>query len=417
MVSDSTSDIKVHTLANGMTLVFEAMPWLPSVSFTFLLPVGASTDPSGQEGSASVLNDWMYRGAGELTSQALSDTLDGLGVRRGGGAGKETMSFSASLLSEALPETLNLYADILLRPHLNDEEFSNAKKLAQQELESLADSPTQQLFIKLASQYFASPHGLSGLGSEESLAALTPALLRAQFAERVAPAGAVLSVAGGVSWEALVSQVEALFADWSGTGVPLPGVVLREAHQDHITEETSQVQIGVAFPGVAPGDDVYYTHALALQVLSGGMASRLFTEVREKRNLVYSVAAVARTIRGHGYTLGYAGTTPERAQETMDVLLHELRNIRNGVTAEELERARTGMLSQLVMQGESTGARASALAQDTFLLGKPRTVAWIKEQILSVSLDALNAYLSASAEPDFTILTLGPKPLAEVTSA
>lgn len=415
MPTDTT--IQKSTLPNGFTVVFEPMPWLSSASFSLLLPVGATTDPQGQEGSATVLNDLLYRGAGNYSSQALSDELDALGVRRGGGAGKEYMTLSGSLLAESFRDALPVYADIVRRPHLEAGEFGGARTLAEQELASLGDNPTQQLFNTLATKYFTSSHGNSSYGSAAGLAALTPDTVRADYARRLAPRGAILSVAGGLAWDEVRALAESLFGDWQADGAAYPEVRVGKAHQDHIDEDTTQVQIGVAYQAAAPGAPGWYENALALGVLGGGMGARLFSEVREKRGLVYSVAAMSQALRGFGYTLAYAGTSTERADETLSVLLHELRRLSAGVSDDELERARTGLLSQLVMQGESSGARASALARDTFLLGEPRRVEEVKTALLDISCEHLNLYLATSYQPEFTILTLGAKPLSEVVLA
>ena len=301
------TDIHMQTLPNGLTLVAEPMPWLPSASFNLLMPVGAAGDPEGEEGSATVLNDWLYRGAGERDSRAFSDALDDLGVRRGGGAGTEYATLSASLLADTLPETLKLYADMVRRPKLEDETFESARTLALQELWSLDDNPTQRLFIALSKAYFASGQGRSAYGTEEGLKNLSAESVRHDYERRVTPKGAILSVAGGVKWDRLLSQVQETFGDWQGEGEALPEAELAPQHTEHIEADTSQTQIGVAFAGVAPGSEDWYKHALSTGVLSGGMGSRLFTEVREKRGLVYSVAAVNRAVRGFGYTLGLRG--------------------------------------------------------------------------------------------------------------
>ncbi len=411
------SDLQQHTLPNGLTVVHEAMPWLSSVSFTLLLPVGAATDPDGFSGSATVLNDWLYRGAGENSSQALSDRLDGLGLRRGGGSGKEYMTLSGSLLAESFGEALKLHADILRRARLPDAEFASARSLALQELDSLQDNPTQQLFETLAERYFASAHGRSSYGDNSGLERLEAETLREDYARRVAPRGAILATAGGVPWETVQDAAEKLFGDWRGEGVALPEVRVAPTHQEHVQQDTAQVQIGVAYGAVPPGGPGWYENALAVAVLSGGMGARLFSEVREKRGLAYSVAAVSRSLRGFGYTLGYAGTTPERADETLGVLLHELRRLAQGVSEEELERAKTGLLSQLVMQGESSASRSAALARDAFLLGRPRTLGEIQAELSALGSSEVNRFLAERYNPRFTVLTLGSKPLLEAALA
>lgn len=403
--------IHTHTFDNGLTLVVQEMDWLPSVSFDLLLPFGSTTDPEGARGSATVLAEWLYRGAGTRDSRTLSDDLDALGVRRGGGAGGESTMLAGSLLADALPEALALYADIVRRPRMEDAEFELARTVALQELASLDDSPAQRLFIALSKGYFGSPHGRSSYGEETDLKALTAEGVRQDAAHRLAPRGAILSVAGGVRWDDVKTLVERLFGDWQGEGVPLPDVEVAPAHTDHIEAKTSQTQIGVAFEALPPNHPDWYKNALAVAVLSKGMGSRLFSEVREKRGLVYSVMATGRAVRGYGYTLAYAGTTPERAEETLRVLIGELERLRDGVSAEELERARTGLLSSLVMEGESSGGVASNLARNTFLFGAPRPLEAVKAELTAVSLESLNTYLASRPQPRFTVLTLGPRAL------
>lgn len=220
-----------------------------------------------------------------------------------------------------------------------------------------------------------------------------------------------MSVAGGVLFGELLPLVEELFGGWQPGALMLPEVEVRPARHEHIQADTAQEQIGVAYGAVPPGSEHWYAHILAGGVLSGGMGSRLFQEVREKHGLVYAVAATTRALKGFGYTLAYAGTTPERAEETLTVLLGELGRLYEGVNEEELERARSGVLSQLVMQGESSAARASALARDVYLLGRPRSLHEVRQAVEAVTLEDVNRYLASVPKPAFTVLTLGPKAL------
>lgn len=398
-------------LDNGLRVIVEEMDWLPSVSLDFALPAGVMTDPEGYHGAAVVLSDWLERGAGTRTSREFTDAFQDLGVRRGGGTGRETSDFSASLLADALPATLQLYADMVQAPRLEAETFELARNSMLQELASLDDEPVQRLFITLRRNYFNSSHGRSSYGTEAGLKALTPELVRQSYQQHICPDGAILAIAGGVKVDKVLARVEETFANWQGQRQPLPDVEVQKSSYKHIDADTAQTQIGVAYAGIAPEAAHYYHHQLAINVLSGGMAARLFTEVREKRGLVYSVMAGSRTVKHFGYTFAYAGTTTERAQETLEVLLAELRKLSQGVTAEELERARTGMLSSLVMQGESSNARAGSLARSAFLRGQPRTLAEVKAGIMAVSLEAVNAYLATIPKREFTILTLGREAL------
>lgn len=406
--ADGTA-IRSDTLDNGLTVLLEPMPWLRSASVALLLPAGSATDPVGGEGSATILNDWTSRGAGELDSRAFTAAVDALGVRRGGSADRESTTFAASLIAERLESWLALLALQLRSPQLDDDEFEGARELAQQELASLKDRPSSRLFESLTRAYFSSGHGRSPYGTAEGLASLTPAAVRDDFVARYTPSGAILAVAGGVSWEELKGAVSRSgLADWRGGAQRNEEPVVAGAGAGHVDADTAQTQIGLCFPALAPGHADWYLQSLAAGVLSGGSSARLFTEVREKRGLVYAVGAAVRAVRGAGYVIGYAGTTPERAEETLDVMLAEFRRLRQGVTADEFERARKGRLSELVLQGESSGARAGALVADQFLRGGPRQLAEIEAALLAVSLDQVNGFLERTELADPTVLTLGP---------
>jgi predicted Zn-dependent peptidase len=412
----SQSEIYTYHLPNGLTLVAEPISGIRSAAFQFLIPAGAATDPEGREGASTVLEGLSYRGAGGKDTRALSDALDGLGLQRSGGAEVEYASFGGALLADDLIRALELYADILRRPALPPDEFDAERDLAYQRLDRLEDSPAEKLFVELRRTYFPGPYGRTPLGSREGLAALSPEIIRQEHARRYRPQRAILSVAGAFHWEELHHAIERLFGDWEGAppALPPPSTTGRAGYR-HVPQETAQEQIGVAYPTAGLGEMGYYDARLAVEVLSGGMAARLFTEVREKRGLVYSVRAVQQSVKGAGYVLAYAGTTAERCQETVEVLLGELRRIAEGVTDEELARARTGLLSALIMQGESTRARAGVLARDQYLLGRVRSLGEIRRSVEEVTTESIHQYLRAHPPGDFTVVTLGPREL-QVTS-
>jgi len=389
------------------------MPWLSSVSFTILLPYGASHDPKGYEGASSVAHDWLFRGADGLSSKEISNSLDSLGTRRGGGTGREVSTFTGSCLRSSFDESLKIFAMSLINPNLESEEFDSALRLAEQELKSLQDSPSQLLFRQLSKEYFSSSHSNSSFGTSEGLSRLEAAYLKNLVTNLVSPKGAILAVAGGIKNDELIEISNKHFGSWQGPQVDKNKIELNKPKQNHMLQDSSQVHIALAYPAIAPGEAGWYENALAISVLSGGMGARLFTEVREKRGLVYSVSAFSRALKGHGYTMAYAGTTPDKADETIEVLTNELRNISTGVSREELQRAKIGLLSQLVMQAESTSSKANNLANDYYLLGRNRSSEEIKKSLNDISLDQLNDFLS-SYRPEFRILSLGPKEIKKV---
>lgn len=388
------------------------MPSKQAAAWTFLIPAGSASEPAGREGLTSVLESVCYRGAGDKDARQLSDALDDLGVDRGGGADVEYTTFGGATLSLYLADALALYADIILRPALPDAEWQPARELALQALDSLEDSPARKMFVRLRREYFTGGHGRSPLGTREGLNAITLEDLRADHRNRFRPEGAILALAGHFDFDAVAAQIEELFASWQGAApeIEAPAPVQTPVFL-HIEQDTAQQQIGVAYAGVAATDVDSYAYRVATSVLSGGMGARLFTEVREKRGLVYSVSASASTHRGVGFTLGYAGTTPARAQETLDVLIAELQKIGDGVTENELERAKIGLLSSLVMQEESSRSRAGAIARDLWMLGRVRSLDETTGAINAVSTRGIREFYERHPVENFSVVTLGPQKL------
>jgi len=403
---------RTHRLANGLTVVGEPMPDKQAVAWNFLIPAGSATEPGGREGISNVLESLAQLGAGERDSRALSDALDDLGIDRGGGADVEYTTFGGATLGDYLPRALELYADILLRPRLPQEEWAAQRDLALQSLRSLEDSPASKMFVELRRVYFPNSFGNSPMGTESGLSALSLEDLRADHAARYKPSGAILAVAGSFDWDAVVAQAEELFGAWSGAA-PQAGQAsaVAGAQYIHMAHESAQHHIGVAYAGVTVDDPNYYAFRLAASVLSGGMGARLFTELREKEGLCYAVSASPSSVRGHGFMLSYVGTQPDRAQRSLDKLIEELVRMKDGVSDDELERARVKMLSALVMQEESSRSRAGSIARDQWVLGRVRPTEEILDAINKVQPQDIRAYYEAHPPRDFTVVTLGPSTL------
>ncbi|HET6249817.1 MAG TPA: pitrilysin family protein [Tepidisphaeraceae bacterium] len=400
-----------HTFPNGLTLLGEQMPGMQSVAMTFLVAAGACGDPVDRSGSTTVLSDLVLRGAGARDSRALTDYLDTLGLQRSSSVGVFHTRFGAAALGPKVMEGLSAYADIVRRPQLPEAGFESGRDLALQALEGIDDDPRQKLMIKLREWHFPSPYGRNPMGTKDDLEKLTLELVKADHARRYHARDAILSLAGNIDFDEIRSAAEKLFGDWSGADsqpveiMPPPG---RFHHED---QESEQTHIGIAWPSVPETDPDYYTVRMATEVLSGGMSGRLFTEVREKRGLCYSVWAGYSGLKAQGSIFGYAGTSNERAQATLDCFVEQLHRMEEGVTKAELDRAKTGLKASTIMQGESTSARAGAIAHDFFMRGRIRTLEEIKAGIDAVTVDRVNGYLKEHPAGPFTIVTVGPKAL------
>jgi len=406
-----TETVKRHTLDNGLVLLGQPMNHVESVSFSFLLPGGASLLPPGFCGTAAVLNDWLFRGAGPYDSRRLIDALDGLGLHRHASVSSEYLAYTVSLESGNLHQALELYADILLRPRLSPDQFDLSRQLALHDLASLEDDPRHKVMLELYEQFYPRPLGQSTMGHEEDLRQL-----KAEQASRLKSrlfdwSRGILAVAGKMDFDQVCRSVERFFAEAPAAENPPLSISPSPKDYCHIPNQGAQVHIGFMTEVPPVGSPSFYQIMAAVSVLSGGMSSRLFTEVREKRGLCYAVGARYHSLRDQAGISGYAGTTPDKADQTLDVTLAEFQRLRSGIEEDEIDRARVGLKSTLIMQNESTSARASRLAFDQFFLKRVRPLEEIREAIESLTVRSVSDFLSGPLFEHFTIVSIGPQKL------
>lgn len=415
------SDIRCQRLQCGAQLLTERMPGVRSAALCWMLPLGSARDPEDQIGLSAVLEELLLRGTMQETSREIADAFDTLGASRGTGTGIRHNTVTAQLLGTRLDATLPMLVDMVRSPRLSGEDFPDslegARALCLQSLASIDDEPRDKAMRELLAVHFGSPINRHTLGTKEGIAAVTAESVASHYATNARPAGSIISVAGDVDADALCERLDAMLEDWAGSPTEIapeqPGV--RGVH--HIEQQSNQVHIALSYDAPRETDDpACWYERLGTAVLSGGMSGRLFTEVREKRGLCYSVYASYSSGKQHGRVTAYAGTTPERAQDTLDVLVGELQRVRSeggAVDASEFERARTGLKSKLVLSGESSRARASALAADFDRLGRCRSLDELAAKVDSVTVDQLNDYLQSTPLDlsKTSVVTIGPSAL------
>lgn len=401
----------IHKLDNGLTLLGQRLEQFTSSAFTLLLPAGAALDPAQAAGASAVACDWLLRGAGQRTMRQLHDILDSLGCQHHEDSDSAHLSLSSAQLGLNLMQVLEVYADIVMRPHLGEDSFPACRDLVQQALEGLEDEPMRKCSLMVREQFYPWPLGRNPLGDRQSLEGMNAPDLRRHVQRCMTPRQSLLAVAGNFDWAELVDTVGRLFSGWNGQEPPPVHLRPSEGGAKQVSKQTAQAQIALAYPSVTLRHEQYYAARVAEMVLSGGMSARLFTEVREKRGLVYSVGARYHALKDYAGMFVYAGTGPERAQETLNVTVHELRRLGEGIEPGELARAKTQLKAALVMQGESTSARADALAGDHYHLGRLRSLAEISAAVDGVTVEQVLEHLRSCPPRPLTVLTISPKPL------
>ena len=400
-----------YVLKNGMVLLGEPMEAVESVAFGFMLPAGAARLPDGCCGAGSVIVDWIFRGAGDKDSRQLGDALDGLGLARGRSVGSSHITIGAALEAGNLSQALDLHADIILKPSLIEDQFEPARQLAIDEVLSLDDDPRHKVMLKLREQFYPSPLGRSAVGEIEDLKALTSQASRQIIQDKFNLSRTVFTVAGKYDFDAVCRQIEGLFETEPRQGNDSVTLEPRAGGYTHIDNDGAQVHIALATETVKPTDEDYYNARVAVSVLSGGMSARLFTEVREKRGLCYAIGARYHALKEAAGMMCYAGTTPDKAQETLDCVVGEFERLAEGISEEEIARAKVGLKSSLILQSESSSSRAGAIGGDYYVLGRVRSLDEIKDKIEQTTVDSVLAFLRDNEFKDFTVVTIGPRKL------
>lgn len=410
------SPVQVFAFSGGFRCAFERRSG-PGFAFDLRLPVGSAHDPVGLEGSAAVLEEWLFKGAAGRDARALQDAFDDLGVRRGGGVGPEATRLSVSGLREDLPAALGLVADVLLRPELPEAEVAVLLDLARQDLEALQDSPPDLLGVQARACAFPRRAGDPGAGyahpatgTPEGLSRISPASLREHYG-LYGQAGSVLGLVADLSPQEAQELVESTFAGWQRGECRVVPAHFQGGKRVHFADaDAEQTHLQLTAPGVAPGHPDWLAWQVALTALSGGSSSRLFHKVREERGLAYAVGASSLVLAGQGFLSVYAGSTPERLPETLDVICQELRRLPEGLSPAEFRRAHAGLSASIVFGGESPRGRAVALTRDLTLFGQVRDLGVLRSEVDALTLEDVNRFLHTYRPmQDASIFTLGPE--------
>lgn len=403
--------VHVHTLANGLVILAQPMHWLRTAAFSLAVHAGVQAEPHDRGGLAGLMCEMIQRGAGPYSSRDVVELQDNLGLDHSAGVSSTLASYGATMPAEALKDALSLYAEILRRPHFPEDQLEDALQVSMQELRAVEDEPTQQVMLRLKQLQYGPLSGRPSCGTAEGIESITLQDVINFYKTRYRPAGAILAIAGRFDWDEVREHCEALFGDWSGEKASELKLDLGKPAYEHISQDSSQTHIGFSFDAAPFRDPNFYLLRAGVGVLSDGMSSRLFDRVREQRGLCYTVSASTHSLYDRGAIFGYAGTTPERAQETLDVTLREIQALSQGIEQAELDRWKVRVESSLIMEQESCASAVASMLSDWFHRGRVVTAKEIEAIIEAITVDQVVEYWRKNPPKNFRLVTLGQNPL------
>jgi len=364
--------VNVSKLRNGLTVVTDAMASVETAAIGVWVGVGARHETAAVNGVSHMLEHMAFKGTTRRTAQAIVEEIEDVGGQINAYTSRENTAYYLRVLAEDVPMAVDILADILQNSTFDPDELERERAVILQEIGQCNDTPDDLIFDRFQEvAYPGQSLGRSILGTEERVGGLSRDEIKGYMAGHYGADRMVLAAAGKVDHGALVRLAEAAFGDMPALG-PLAG---EPGHyrggREIAPRDLEQAHLVLGFEGVAYGDPDYYAVSVLSSVLGGGMSSRLFQEIREKRGLVYSIYTFSSAYQDGGLFGLYAGTGEDEVETLMPVLADELGRIGASVTDVEINRVKAQLRAGLLMAMENTRARAERLGQHILVYGRP----------------------------------------------
>lgn len=402
--------VRISTLNNGMRVVSEAMPQVKTVSVGIWVDAGARDESPEVHGVAHMLEHMAFKGTERRSALAIAEEIEAVGGHLNAFTSREQTAYYARVMEGDTGLALDMLADILQHSIFDPAELEREREVIIQEIGQAEDTPDDIIFDHLQeTAYPQQALGRSILGTVERVAGMKREDLQGFLDRFYHGPSLVLVAAGAVDHDRLVAEAAALFAGLSRTPRPAPQKAAYRGGEKRALRDLEQAHVAIALPGIAFGDPAYYAMQVYATVLGGGMSSRLFQEVREKRGLAYSVYAYPASYRDGGLLTVYAGTGSEKLSELMPVLADELGKLTGHIHADELQRARAQLKVGLVMSLESSGARIEQLGRQMLVYGRPLDIDEVLaavDQVDEAAVQRVAERVMRTAAP--TVAALGP---------
>ncbi|QNT78499.1 M16 family metallopeptidase [Entomobacter blattae] len=382
----SDSPIQITKLPSGLTVATEKMDRVESVSFGAYVAAGTRHETEAENGVSHFLEHMAFKGTQTLSAVDIAEKIEMVGGHINAYTAREQTAYYVKLLKEDLELGIDIIGDILTHSTFLPEEMERERGVILQEIGQANDTPDDIVFDHFQDTAFPNqPMGRPTLGTTHHVSTMSRETLINYMHNHYAADKVVITAAGNLSHENVVNWVEKHFKDLPPRSATQVEKALYKGGETRIFRELDQVHMVMGFPSVGYKDKDYYSQVLLSTILGGGMSSRLFQEIREKRGLVYSVYSFNMPFDEGGLFGIYAGTGPEQTQELVPVTVEELKKIQRHIQPHELERARAQLKSSLLMSLESTGSRCEQLARQLHIFGRPIPTQETVEKINAVS--------------------------------
>ncbi|MCW5891885.1 MAG: insulinase family protein [bacterium] len=384
--------MQASRLPNGIRVLSEELPQLGSVTIGIWVENGSRWERSEQAGISHFLEHLFFKGTDTRTAAQIAETIDAVGGVLNAFTGKEHTCYYAKVLAEHLPMALDLLADIFLHSRFAAEEIDRERTVIVQEISQVEDTPDDWVHDLFAQSWWGEhPLARPIAGTATTVGALRRDDFLGFLEARYRPDRILVAAAGNLTHAALVDVVARHFGSLGGTTppVPQPSPAARAAVRVH-AKPLEQVHVCLGTPGIPQSDpDRYAAHVLNV-ALGGGMSSRLFQEIRERRGKAYTVYSFLSSYADAGYTGVYVGTSPDATQEVIDLVRREFGALpREGLRAEELDRARTQMKGNMLLALETSDSRMSRIARNALYYGRDVPLDEVAHAIDAVDNDAV----------------------------
>lgn len=361
------------TLPNGLRVITETMPSLRSVAMGCWVDTGTRDENGNEAGVSHFLEHLLFKGSEKLSAREVNETLDAIGAESNAFTSKEATCYWTRLMDQDLAVGMDVLAEIIQRPAFRMREIDSERQVVVEEINMNEDDPTDVVFENFTTAVFAS-HPLQEpvLGTRESIRSMTRDDIHGYWKRRYGAGSLVVAAAGSVEHDAVVEMVTQRFGDWSGHPVDHDTAPADVVPKVHLTRrETEQAHLVLGGPGLSRGDERRWAFEVLNHVMGSGMSSRLFREVREERGLAYAVYGFKLAYSDNGAWGVHVGTTPHQTDTALNVIRAELAKVvEEGITPEELERAKGSMRGGLALSLEDANSRMVRLGRDE-LAGMP----------------------------------------------